>query len=338
MRLRKNCAAWLGLAGACLFVIGCGGGVPDPGSDANAANGNEPGGGGGGGAPAAAPAPAVAQADAPKAQDPAAAETPAQAEAPKDQAKGQGGSTTNEMLALSGGGSNPSPPAGSEAPKAPGAPGAAPPAGGAPPAGSAPGGGALPGGGMGGMAQQGMRGQQNNQNMMADMQKRMQEQMKAQAGNAGGQKQQGGAGADNKVAAGPADVHSPVGAVKTFLDALKARDADRLSEATARRAANESSGKNQEMFGKIIEVSLSESELDDLAKKLEGYQIAGENPPKSTGRVDVVIQKSGGNGSYMRRRITARKEKKGWGVVDISPEQVFKSMGGGGGRRASKSN
>ena len=119
-------------------------------------------------------------------------------------------------------------------------------------------------------------------------------------------------------------MHSPQGAVKTFLNALKARDADRLSEATARRAATESSAKNQEMFGKIIEVSISDSELDDLAKKLEGYQIAGENPPKSTGRVDVVIQKSA-TMAAIRRRITARREKKGWGVLDISPEQVFKS-------------
>ncbi len=47
MRVRKNCAAWLGLAGACVLVMGCGGGdIPDPGSDANAAGGN-PGGGGG---------------------------------------------------------------------------------------------------------------------------------------------------------------------------------------------------------------------------------------------------------------------------------------------------
>ena len=181
-------------------------------------------------------------------------------------------------------------------------------------------------GGAGGMGQQGMRSQQDNQNAMADMQKRMQQQMKAQMGNAGGQRQ-GGGGGDTKVAEGPADVHSPRGAVKTFLDALKARDADRLSEATARRAATESSAKNQEMFGKIIEVSMSDSELDDLAKKLEGYQISGENPAKSTGRVDVVVQKSGGNGSYMRRRITARREKKGWGVLDISPEQVFKALG-----------
>ena len=136
------------------------------------------------------------------------------------------------------------------------------------------------------------------------------------------------AGAANKADEGPADTSSPLGAVRTFLNALKAKDADRLSEATAQRAARESSGKNQEIFTKILEVSLSDTELDDLAKKLEGYQIAGENPPKSTGRVDVVIQKSGENGSYYRRRVTARREKKGWGVLDISPEQRFPAMGG----------
>ncbi len=97
----------------------------------------------------------------------------------------------------------------------------------------------------------------------------------------------GAGGAD----AGPADFHSPEGAVKAFLDALKAKDLDRLNESTALRAAIEASAKNQELFQKIFELTLSDSELDELAKKLEGYTIAGENPPKSTGRVDVILQK-----------------------------------------------
>ena len=42
----------------------------------------------------------------------------------------------------------------------------------------------------------------------------------------------GGPAADNK----PADFHSPEGAVKAFLAALKAKDLDRLNEATALRA------------------------------------------------------------------------------------------------------
>jgi hypothetical protein len=351
MRLRKNCSAWLGLAGACLFVIGCGSDVPDPESDSQAAAGSAPPGAGAAApapavAAAAAPtAPAVAAADAPKAQEAAPADAPpAQAEAPKEQPKAQGGGTTAEMLALAGG-NNPTPPS-EAAPGAPGAAAPAPPAGAPPNAGpgargggmaqmQAPGGAGGPGGGMmgrmtpppGAQAQDPSKQMAAmNQNMM-----KMRESM-GNRGTAGGGPgampgmAAGGAGV-NKVDEGPADTNSPRGAVKTFLNALKAKDADRLSEATAQRAARDSSGKNQEIFTKILEVSLSDTELDDLAKKLEGYQITGENPPKSTGRVDVVVQKSGDNGAYFRRRITARREKKGWGVLDISPEQKFAAIG-----------
>ena len=100
-----------------------------------------------------------------------------------------------------------------------------------------------------------------------------------------------------------------------------------MSEATARRAAVESATKNQDLFTKILDVSLPDDELDDLAKKLEGFQISSINPAKSTGHVDVVVQKSGKNGSFFRRKITARREKKGWGVLDIGPSSEFKSLG-----------
>ncbi len=72
---------------------------------------------------------------------------------------------------------------------------------------------------------------------------------------------------------------------------------------------------------------MTDPEMDDLAKKLEGYKVAGENPPKSTGRVDVVLQKSGTNGTFYRRKVTTRHEKKGWGVLDIGPEMPFKMPG-----------
>ncbi len=71
------------------------------------------------------------------------------------------------------------------------------------------------------------------------------------------------------------------------------RDLDRLTEATAIHAQVEARAKNQEIFKRIYDGSLSEQELDDLAKKLEGYQIAGYNPPKSTGRIDIILQKMG---------------------------------------------
>jgi hypothetical protein len=147
---------------------------------------------------------------------------------------------------------------------------------------------------------------------------------------------QGGAGVDNQ----PADFHSPEGAVKAFLSALKAKDLDRLNEATALRAQVEAgSSKSQELFKKIFDLSLSDSELDQLAEALDGYKISGENPPKSTGRVEVILQKSGKNGAYFKRKVTVRHEKKGWGVLDIAGAMEFKPLntmprrGGTGGRR-----
>ena len=120
---------------------------------------------------------------------------------------------------------------------------------------------------------------------------------------------------------------SPEGAVRAFLSALKAKDLDRLNEATALRAQVEAVAKNQPLFKKIFDLSLSESELDEIAKKLEGYQIAGENPPQSTGRVDVILQKADTEhrGGYFRRKVTVRHEKKGWGILDIAGATEFKA-------------
>jgi hypothetical protein len=138
---------------------------------------------------------------------------------------------------------------------------------------------------------------------------------------------------------GPADFRSPQGAVKAFLAALKAKDLERLNESTALRAPVEAgSAKGRELFKKIFDLNLSESELDTLAEALDGYNIAGENPAQSTARVDVILQKPGKNGAYSRRKVTVRHEKKGWGVLDVAGAMEFKSMGvirqnTGGGRR-----
>jgi hypothetical protein len=188
--------------------------------------------------------------------------------------------------------------------------------------------------------------------MMGDMMKNQQKQMQQRGGGpaggpAGGPGGKGGAGGPGAPGGGQGpgapggdrdddvavNVNTPEGAVRSFLSALKARNADRLCEATALRAARDSAGKNQDTFDKIIKLTLSDSELDDLAKKMDGYQISGENPQTSTGRVDVVVQKRGANGGYFVRKITARREKKGWGVLDIGPAQEFKSMGNMGRRR-----
>jgi hypothetical protein len=152
------------------------------------------------------------------------------------------------------------------------------------------------------------------------------------AGQGLGQLGARGTEADN----GPGDTHTPVGAVRAFLSALKAKDRDRLSDATAAHAASnspvETVSKNKDLFGKIIDGSISDSELDDIAKKLDGFHVAGENAVKSTGRAGVYADKPNDSGGFYRRTFTLRKEKKGWGIMDISPPTEFK--GGPGARRS----
>ena len=65
------------------------------------------------------------------------------------------------------------------------------------------------------------------------------------------------------------------------------------------RASVEPPEKNKTIFKKIFDLSLSDSELDDLSKSFEGYKIASENPQKSTGRIEVVLQKSSHDGSRL---------------------------------------
>jgi hypothetical protein len=125
--------------------------------------------------------------------------------------------------------------------------------------------------------------------------------------------------------------------VRAFLSALRAKDRDRLAEATALRSSTEAtSEKKKELFGKIVDQSISDSELDEIAKQLDGFQFAGENAVKSTGRQGVIITKPSDDGGYLSRTVTVRKERKGWGVMDISQPTLFKGMTGrrpAGGRR-----
>jgi hypothetical protein len=113
------------------------------------------------------------------------------------------------------------------------------------------------------------------------------------------------------------------------LNALEAKDADRLSEACALRAPLEPPEKNKTLFKKISELTLTDSELDDLSKKFEGYKVAGENPAKSTARVEVVLQKNSDDGSYHRIVVTVRREGKDrkWGVLHLASPTVFKPLG-----------
>jgi hypothetical protein len=331
----------IGLAAICLMFTGCGGGdVADPGSDHSAAaavdsapDTGEP--------PAPAPAgggkaaPVVAQnkgqaASAPKEDADADADDKKDAAQASNEnpsaTKSEGGSATAEMLAMATGGQTRSG-------------GAQPPAGG----GAAPGQNSQPGG-----------APQAPAPPTSGMMGRYAEAMRARAGggrpagyptgpgsaglpggNAQGGYPGGSAGAEAQRAVGlaqdhgPADTRSPEGAVRAFLNALQAKDRDRLAEATALRSQTEAStDKTKELFGRIVDLSISDAEIDDLAKKLQGFHIAGENAPKSTGRLGIYIDKPTAEGSVLRVTLTVRKEKKGWGVMDMSSNPIeFKPMG-----------
>lgn len=331
----------LGLSGAlALGLAGCGGGdVPDPSSDELAADEggdapSEPSLPPPPVAPAAAPAPAgdaiaapaagaapvatasapgdapIAPAVAPPGTPPVAQESTTAAPAADAQAAAK--SETAELLAAASGAAAPAsavadaPAAGS--PAGPGAPGAEPDAGmlafpgGANPAAlNGPGGEAAARGAFGPNAPGGDRD-----------------------GSLGMPILGGGGGASELK---PGDTNTPQGAVEAFLYALSKKDRDRLQEATALRSTTvEEGGKFRELFSRILDLSISESELDDLASKLEGYRNAGENQVKSTGRLGVTIRKQLKDGGWLQRTVTVRKEKKGWGVLDISGATEFDSM------------
>jgi len=111
--------------------------------------------------------------------------------------------------------------------------------------------------------------------------------------------------------------------VNAFLAALRAKSPERLAEATALRASEESTGAYKKVFTAILEQSLATEDFDELAKKLEGMQIAGSNQAKSSGRLGIIIGKQGEKGEYFTRTITVRKEKAGWKVADISGQREF---------------
>ena len=115
-------------------------------------------------------------------------------------------------------------------------------------------------------------------------------------------------------------------AVNAFLTALKAKNKDQLSQATARRAATEAVEKHRKVFAAILEQSVSDEQLDDMAKSLDGFKVMGTLPAKSTGQQGVLIGKMEGR-DRLQRTVVVRREKEGWKVMDIGNTIDFKPMG-----------
>ena len=346
--------AQLGLAGSCLFWTGCGGSdVPDPESDSQASTDVAPKNSGGSPAIYAEPAasapeepPAGAnsvavvdprmrriQAAAPAGggggepvvvAEPTASSEPAATAAASDPANSESSSATNEMLALAN-----ASPAAAEADASvaggatpPGAPGAGGPAG---YPGMGPGAGQGQGqqamrapSGYPGMPGAGAAGGGKEGSMMASA-------FPGMAGAAAGRNAQGmrigGPGGPGRSGGSntPASFLTPAEGVTAFLNALEDRDLDRLAEAIAKHALVDARESNRKMFNQIADGTLPQDDLDDIAKRLEGYRIVGSDPPRSTGQSVILLQKEEG-GDLLGRKITTRKEKAGWKVQDVGAQ------------------
>jgi hypothetical protein len=154
--------------------------------------------------------------------------------------------------------------------------------------------------------------------------------------NAAGGRPGGMGAAGGNASSAPVSFHYPNTAVEAFLAALKARDKDRLTQATAKRAATEADEKHRKIFASILEGSLGDDELDEMGKALDGFRVMQVLPAKSTGRISVVVGKQDGR-DYLQRTIVTRKEQEGWKVMDITNMLEFKpglpALSGGRGRR-----
>src|SRR5262249_3392270 len=115
----------------------------------------------------------------------------------------------------------------------------------------------------------------------------------------------------------PAQFRDPPTGAMSFLNAIKEKDLNKIAQATALRAATES--KNQKLFQLILAQELAQEDVDELAKKLDKFQIVGQNQFKSSGSLGIIITKPEGT-SIMRRTITTLHERGGWKVLDITGE------------------
>ncbi len=344
----KPWTAWLarlGLAGSCMIWAGCGGsGVPDPASDSHAAaegappSSSSP-------PPAAvqeepaapAPAPKAPVAAAPAESQPAASPEPAAvvvapgAEADPQASPAPRGDTpaaTNELLALA------SAPAATAAPATTGAPGSAPNNNSS---GYNPNSSATPPGGASGPSMN-MNSSATNSNSSATPPSDSSSDLSSLDANPGSG--DGGGNGEDIGKPGkpipPGTFRYPWTGAAAFLTALKAKDTDKLAQATALRAPIEGGAKYQKVFTAILDQSLAPEDLDELAKKFDNMRIIGANPPKSSGRYEIIVGRMQGTSQY-HRTLTMRREKAGWKLVDISGAREFEkpivmpAMRGGGG-------
>jgi hypothetical protein len=140
----------------------------------------------------------------------------------------------------------------------------------------------------------------------------------------------GGPGGGSAADAAEGDFKTPLKGAESFLSALKAKDVQKLADATAKHAEFESSTAHRVLMKSILDASVNQADLDDLARSFDGMKVEGLGTRKSSGMVNVVVSKtekstsktsSGSNQStsnYMNRTLYLRKEADGWKVQDYS--------------------
>jgi hypothetical protein len=133
----------------------------------------------------------------------------------------------------------------------------------------------------------------------------------------------GGSGSDPTAAMGKNAYLRPNTAVVAFLAALKSKNKDRLAETVAKRAPTEAVEKHRKIFSEIIDGSISDDDIDEMAKALEGFQVTQVLQAKSTRRIDVIVSKMSGR-DRLQRTIVTRQEVEGWKVLDIEAMYDFK--------------
>lgn len=118
----------------------------------------------------------------------------------------------------------------------------------------------------------------------------------------------------------------PITAAQAFLDALKAKDPQKLKDAVALRSRLESSAAHRSLFEQILDSSLPAETLKALADAFEGYTIVRPGAVEGTGHQDVILMKSADRGN-LQRALTLRKEKAGWKVSDFSSARKIRDRG-----------
>ncbi|MEO6807587.1 MAG: hypothetical protein ABI353_00545 [Isosphaeraceae bacterium] len=117
----------------------------------------------------------------------------------------------------------------------------------------------------------------------------------------------------------------PITGAQAFIDALKAKDPQKLNDAVALRSRLESSAAHRSVFEQILDSSLPPETIQELADAFEGYKIVRQGAVEGTGHQNVILMKNAGKDN-LQRSLTLRKEKAGWKVSDFSGVRKFEGQ------------